>query len=209
MLQVKLLRVLQDGVFERVGDNVTRRTDARIIVATNRKLTDLVENGEFREDLYYRINVISIEMPPLRERKGDIGILVDHFFGIYVKRNDKNITDVADDVRKMFEGYHWPGNIRELENAIEGGIIMAKSDRIEKWDVPNLQKFSGNSIEKRSSLDGKPLREVMQEPEREMVIAALEENDWNRNKAASSLGINRTTLYNKMKKYKIAFRKGR
>lgn len=209
MLQVKLLRVLQDGVFERVGDNVTRKTDARIIVATNQHLTDLVDEGRFREDLYYRINVISIVMPPLRERKEDISMLIDHFFSGCVKKNGKKIAAVSDGVRKMFQEYFWPGNIRELENAIEGAVIMAKGDVLQTWDVPNLEKFSGQADARQQMGDGKSLRQVMQQPERDIIIAALEENGWNRNKAAESLGINRTTLYNKMKKYAISFQKGR
>lgn len=210
MLQVKLLRVLQDGVFERVGDNVTRKTDARIIVATNRHLTDLVESGDFREDLYYRINVISIAMPPLRERKEDIPMLMEHFLSIYTKKNGKKIAAIADDAKQMFLDYHWPGNIRELENAIEGAVIMAKTDVIQKWDVLNLTKFStnGSSV---SSTDarGKSLREGMERPEKDIIIQALEENQWNRNKAAAALGVNRTTLYNKMKKYNIPFKRGK
>lgn len=208
ILQVKLLRVLQDGVFERVGDNVTRKTDARIIVATNRHLTDLVETGEFREDLYYRINVISIVMPPLRERKEDINMLIDHFLLLCMRKSGKKIAGISDDVRKMFLDYAWPGNIRELENAIEGALIMTKENVIQRWDVPNLSKFSGGKVAQ-NAVVGKSLREVMEQPERDMIIAALDKNAWNRNKAASFLGINRTTLYNKMKKYKIPFQKGK
>ena len=126
-LQVKLLRVLQDGTFERVGDNLTRKTDARIIVATNRKLTDLVAMGTFREDLYYRINVISIQMPSLRERKEDMDLLLKYFIEKYSQLNSKKVTELDDTVAKYFMLYEWPGNIRELENAIEGAVIMAKT----------------------------------------------------------------------------------
>ena len=209
MLQVKLLRVLQDGVFERVGDNITRKTDARIIVATNRHLTELVEKGEFREDLYYRINVISIIMPPLRDRKEDIPVLMEHFLSLYASKNGKKIASIADDVLQMFLEYHWPGNIREFENAIEGAVIMAKTGEIQKWDVPNLGKFSGSDVPAAAQTNGKSLKEVMEQPERDLIIQALEEQDWNRNQAAAALGVNRTTLYNKMKKYKIPFKKGR
>jgi len=210
MLQVKLLRVLQDGVFERVGDNVTRRTDARIIVATNRLLTDLVESGDFREDLYYRINVISIVMPPLRDRKEDIPMLIDHFLEIYQKKNGKKIAGVSDDVRNMFLDYHWPGNIREFENAIEGAVIMAKEDIIQRWDIPNFEKFSDAAFSKpKPAVPVKSLKEMVKAPERDLIIQALDESSWNRNQAAAILGINRTTLYNKMKKYHIPFQKGR
>jgi len=212
MLQVKLLRVLQDGVFERVGDNITRKTDARIIVATNRYLPELVDEGAFREDLYYRINVISVTMPPLRERKEDINMLMEHFLSIYINKNGKKIAGFSEEVRKAFSEYPWPGNIRELENAVEGAVIMCREEQIEKWDIPNLTKFfesergdpAGVSVH-----NARSLREGMERPERDMIISALEEHSWNRNKAAAALGINRTTLYNKMKKYQIPFRGGR
>ena len=108
----------------------------------------------------------------------------------------------------MFQEYAWPGNIRELQNAVEGAIIMCKDDIVQKWDVPNLSKFSGECLEVKANGNGKSLRQVMERPERDVIISALEENGWNRNNAAATLGINRTTLYNKMKKYKIPFRKG-
>ncbi len=210
LLQVKLLRVLQDNLFERVGDNVTRKTDARIIVATNRDLNNLVETGEFREDLYYRINVISIQMPPLRDRKEDLDMLAEHFLKIYARKNSKQISGISDDVRQIFQQYTWPGNIRELENAIEGAVIMTKNDVIERWDIPNMNKFITSSSKPslaRAAAEGRSLKEVMRDPERDVIVKALEDNHWNRNKAAQSLGINRTTLYNKMKKYNIEFKK--
>jgi len=212
MLQVKLLRVLQDGVFERVGDNITRKTDARIIVATNRYLPELVDEGKFREDLYYRINVISVIMPPLRERKDDIDMLMGHFLAIYNAKNGKKIADFSDEVKRMFSDYSWPGNIRELENAIEGAVIMCREGLIEEWDIPNRSKFSdaqAEDLESAPKRGVKSLREGMERPERDMILAALEKCSWNRNKAAADLGINRTTLYNKMKKYQIPFRGGR
>jgi transcriptional regulator with PAS, ATPase and Fis domain len=199
-LQVKLLRVLQDGVFERVGDTRTRKTDARIIVATNQDLTDLVAKGQFREDLYYRINVISIKLPPLRERNGDINLLVKHFVEFYNQNNNKKITDISDEVRNLFLLYQWPGNIRELENAIEGAVIMTKGTTINKWDIPCFSKFS-SPVATISPSNGKSLKQVLEQPERNLILSILEECNWNRNKAAKKLGINRTTLYNKMKKY--------
>ena len=207
-LQVKLLRVLQDGVFERVGDNQTRKTNARVIVATNQVLTDLVSRGEFREDLYYRINVISIKLPPLRERKEDIEFLVKHFMEIYNKRNRKKVTEVSKEVLASFMNYFWPGNIRELENAIEGAVIMTKGSIINESDVPNFSKFStpvSGSVSDDNSPNNneKSLKKILEQPERDLIISVLEECNWNRNKAAASLGVNRTTLYNKMKKYNI------
>jgi transcriptional regulator with PAS, ATPase and Fis domain len=203
-LQVKLLRVLQDGVFERVGDNVTRKAQARVIVATNRNLPDLVEKGNFREDLYYRINVIAIHTPPLRERKEDIGVLCDHFIQKYTKMNNKKVKGLSEEVKKTFEEYHWPGNIRELENAIEGAVIMAKTEIIQKWDIPHTSKFSQLSRDPEPA-DGKSLKESLEQPEKKAILAVLNQCHWNRKKAAEALGINRTTLYNKMRKYNISF----
>ena len=206
-LQVKLLRVLQDGVFERVGDNVTRKTDARIIVATNQVLTELVANGDFREDLYYRINVISIALPPLRERKEDLGLLTDHFMQKYGKINNKKLAGISEEVKKIFLEYHWPGNIRELENAIEGAAIMTRTGIVNKWDIPNVAKFVSVASKAIKAEDGKSLKQVLEEPEKDLIISVLKESNWNRNRAAALLGINRTTLYNKMKKYSISFDK--
>lgn len=203
-LQVKLLRVLQDGVFERVGDNASRKTDARIIVATNRQLTELVAQGNFREDLYYRVNVIAVQLPSLRERKDDIDLLVNHFIIRYAKANNKKVVGIADEVRKLFMEYNWPGNVRELENAIEGAVIMARTEVINRWDIPNADKFSATSVK---PIDGQNLKKGLEQPEKEMILSILRECNWNRMKAAAALGINRTTLYNKMKKYQISFSK--
>lgn len=201
-LQVKLLRVLQDGIFERVGDNTPRKTDARIIVATNRNLPELVEEGEFREDLYYRVNVIAVQLPALREHKEDLDVLIRHFIAKYNGINKKKVRGISAEVRELFSQYSWPGNIRELENAIEGAVIMTRKDIIEKKDIPNVGKFEKNV----PAIDNsKTLKAALQKPERDVILSALEGNGWNRNKAAAALGINRTTLYNKMKKYDVPF----
>lgn len=199
-LQVKLLRVLQEGLFERVGDNVCRKTDARIIVATNQDLMELVKEEKFREDLYYRINVICIQVPPLRDRKSDIPLLTDFFIQKYSKANNKKVTKVSPDVEKNFMEYLWPGNIRELENAIEGATIMTKTEVIHPWDIPNSAKFSAVHP---SRSKGESLKKAVELPEKEHIVSTLKNYNWNRNKAAASLGVNRTTLYNKMKKYNI------
>lgn len=199
-LQVKLLRVLQDGVFERVGDNAARKTHARIIVATNQSLTKLVAEGKFREDLYYRINVIAIHTPPLRERGDDIERIAEHFLAKYSRINGKKVTGLSEEVLDIFRRYSWPGNVRELENAIEGAVIMTKTGMVNKWDVPNISKFIP---EPEKTKDGRTLKKAVEEPEREHIIAVLNDCRWNRNKAAAALGVNRTTLYNKMKKYNI------
>lgn len=202
-LQVKLLRILQEGIFERVGDNTPRHAEARIIVATNQDLTDLVRQGKFREDLYYRINVICVNVPPLRERKEDLLILINHFLKKYCKINNKTVTGIDEHVQKIFLDYHWPGNIRELENAIEGAVIMAKTGIVSKADIPNFAKFTTDYSKTPQSTE-RNLRRAVEQPEKEHIIAILKDCNWNRNKAAASLGVNRTTLYNKMKKYNIS-----
>ena len=116
------------------------------------------------------------------------------------------ITGISDEVRKIFMSYHWPGNIRELENAIEGAVIMAKTEVLNKWDIPNVSKFTDSSAK---PTNGGSLKKVLEQPERELILSVLNDCDWNRNKAASKLGVNRTTLYNKMKKYNISFERQR
>ncbi len=200
-LQVKLLRVLQDGIFERVGDHHSRHTDARILVATNCSLTKLVERGEFRQDLYYRINVISIALPPLRDRGRDIDVLIDHFVTMYAAKNKKDVRGVTDELRSVFHKYSWPGNIRELENAIEGGVIMTHSEFIDLGDIPNADRFMVPPASMRRT---SPLKKAKENPERELILKALRDCGGNRKRAAEMLGINRTTLYNKMKSYGIS-----
>lgn len=196
-LQVKLLRILQDGGFERVGDTQTLKTNARVIVATNQDLEKLVEEGSFREDLYYRVHVIPLVMPSLRERREDIPALVKHFIAVANKKNNKNIDDIDEEVKKLFMNHHWPGNIRQLENIIEGAVIMSRKTLISKEDLPkNFDKLKGKA-------EGKSLQEELKEPAKEIILNALKECNGNRSKAAVNLGINRTTLYNKMKKYGI------
>ncbi|MCK4883134.1 MAG: sigma 54-interacting transcriptional regulator, partial [Candidatus Omnitrophica bacterium] len=181
--------------------NVTRKTHARIIVATNQTLTDLVADGKFREDLYYRVNVIAIQAPPLRERKEDIAQIAAHFLEKYSRINNKKVHTLSDEVIDIFQDYFWRGNVRELENAIEGAVIMAKTEIVNKDDIPNISKFISDPM--RISNDGKTLKRAVEEPERDHIIAVLDDCNWNRNRAAEVLGVNRTTLYNKMKKYDI------
>ena len=131
---------------------------------------------------------------------------IDHFIKIYSKKNKKKISGMADDVRSLFVEYNWPGNIRELENAIEGAVIMAKTEIINQRDLPNASKFKASEVK---PVNGQSLKEVLERPERELLISILNECNWNRNKTAATLGINRTTLFNKMKKYKIDFKKAK
>jgi len=203
-LQVKLLRVLQHKEFERVGDNKTLKVDVRIIASTNQDLEKAIAEKRFREDLYYRLNVISLHMPPLRERKEDIALLAEHFVEIYAKENHKPINGISKDLLDTLTHYSWPGNVRQLENIIERAVILDTDNVIGKEDLPDII-FNGtagmNNGIKHDIISS--LRDVMQEPEKIYILRVLEEVGWNKKKAATKLGVNRTTLYNKLRKYNI------
>jgi two-component system response regulator AtoC len=196
---VKLLRVLQQKVFEKVGDTTTVRVNVRIIAATNRDLAEEIRNGNFREDLYYRLNVITIEVPPLRARSGDIPKLVEHSLELCNKRTRRNIQGVTKEALKLLMNYDWPGNVRELENLIERACVLAQGDTL------TSENFSKDLLVRRHGIAASPngtrLKEVLLEPEKRIVVEILEQTGWNRKKAAEILNINRTTLYNKMKKH--------
>lgn len=212
-LQVKLLRVLQDGEFERVGDNKTVKVDARVITATNQKLEDLITHGKFRKDLYYRLNIIAIEIPPLRERLSDIPLLVDHLIKKHSKQVSKNILGISPEARSILMSYNWPGNIRELENIIERAVILSKNTTITPDDFPDFLNKEANEplnvSDSNNGGNGRPLKEALQEPERDLLVKALESAKWNRNETAKNLGINRTTLYKKMLRFDLLKANGR
>ena len=201
-LQVKLLRVLQQKTFEMVGDAKTKRTDVRIIAATNRSLEEEIKKGHFREDLFYRLNVISIEIPPLRERAGDIPVLVRHFLRSFNEKNKRNIKGISKEAMDALCAYPWPGNVREVENTIERIVVLSTGDLITYDCLPAniIQKQNGF---KSALLPGKDLKSSLKEPEKKVIIQALEQSGGNRKKAASILNINRTTLYNKMKEFNL------
>jgi DNA-binding NtrC family response regulator len=190
--QILLLRVLQDHRFERVGGEETLEVDVRVIAATNKNLTDEMKKGTFREDLYYRLNVIPIFVPPLRERKDDIPLLASHFLQKFSHERGKEITSFLSEVMGIFLSHSWPGNVRELENVIEHAIIVAKQDKILPRDLPQylLQRPL-------------PAQEftTLQDYEKNLIFKTLEETNWNKHKAAKKLNINRSTLYGKMKRY--------
>ena len=205
-LQVKLLRVLQEGEFERVGDTKTVKVDVRIIAATNQNLEELITEGRFREDLYYRLNVIAIQLPPLRERKEDIPLLVNSFLEKFSDENKKRFSGISDGFLKALEAYHWPGNVRELENVIERATIVARGDRLTEQDLPDFfHETHGFTPQGQvTANNNRPLKEMLGDPEKKLILKTLKECHWNRKKAAALLGINRTTLYNKMRKYNLA-----
>jgi len=241
-LQLKLLRVLQEKAFEPVGSTQTVEVDVRFVIATNGPLKQLVEEGMFREDLFYRINVVTIGMPSLRDRTGDVGVLAEHFLDRYCQELSRD-RKLSEDAKAALTSYAWPGNVRELENAIERAVVLSKGPWIEVGDLPEAiaERAMGHRLGHHTSTNGHandnghgngnlalvssaqvgestgvisisaldhgwtptPLDVAMREPERQILLAALEANDWNRSKTADELGINRTTLYKKIKQYKL------
>jgi transcriptional regulator with PAS, ATPase and Fis domain len=192
--QVKLLRVLQEHTFEKVGGEHTIHVDVRVVAATNKELRKAVEEKEFRDDLYYRLNVVPIYLPPLRERKEDIPILVEHFVEKFCMRMGKSIKGVSPEAMDLLMEYDWPGNVRELENAIEHGFVRSKSDIIQHGNLP------------RDIREQQPMyyQEDRQDYEKKLqLLQVLERHNWHLGHAAEDLGINRSTLWRRMKKYKI------
>lgn len=199
-LQVKLLRFLQDKKFEKVGGTDVIKSNVRIIAAANCNLHESVANGEFREDLFYRLNVVSIQLPPLRDRFSDVPLLIEHFIEKYNKINSKQVQGVSDEVMKRLLSYEWPGNIRELENVIERSVIFCTDEHITFDLLPDLLRDSRSP----KSFDGlAPLHTVVEAAEKNAISKVLQHFKGNRNKTADFLEINRTTLYQKMKKYNL------
>ncbi len=216
-LQSKLLRVLQEKTFNRVGSTETITSDVRVIAATNRDLEGLVKNGEFREDLYYRLNVVTITIPPLRDRKEDIPLLASYFVSKYSKKYNKSVQGVDKELIEMFINYNWPGNVRELENVIARGVIITSAPFIMKEHLPKefISQFKTEE-EKRTDLAHKkgnfknitydeltPLPELIETIERQQIIKALDLARGNKTKAAKMLGISRKSLFNKLRQYNI------
>lgn len=197
-IQVHLLRVLEEKEFTRVGGNELIKVDVRVISATNRDIKRAVANGQFREDLYYRFNVVTIELPLLRERKEDIPLLAQHFLKKFALENQKDITGFSPEATDFLLNYEWPGNVRELENAIERAVILAQNSSIQVTDLPQ-----GNLLLARSTSPGERLEEV----EKNHIISVLNETGGNYSQAARLLGISRMTLYNKARAYGLNVKK--
>ena len=204
--QVKLLRVLQEREFERVGGNETIQVDVRVIAATNRKLEEMVERGDFREDLFYRLNVISIRIPPLRDRRGDISPLISHFVSRYASENEKEIEGVSKEAMDVLMKYDYPGNVRELENAMESAVVMTRGTLIATEDLPIHIGSTQSESDSPHKVEGKSLSEIVENLERHLIADALTEADGNQSHAAQTLGISERNLRYKLKKYGI--RKG-
>lgn len=200
-LQVKLLRVIQEKEYEPLGGVATVKANVRIIAATNKNLAECVKNGSFREDLFYRLNVVKIELPPLHRRKEDLPLLIRHFIEMFNDLKGKEIEGVSDDVLDILMRYDFPGNVRELENIIEYAFILCRGYVIEPRHLPT-------ELQQLISPTGSPLPPKNQtlpfdQAEKETIIAALQKHDGNRSKTAEYLGINKSTLWRKMKKYGI------
>lgn len=196
--QLQLLRILQEGTFERIGESVTRKVDVRIIAATNRNLQEALSKGDFREDLYYRLNVVPIEIPPLRERPVDIPLLFDHFLKKFAYYSKKNIQQIDDPAMDILLRYSWPGNVRELENALEYAIARTRGTTITANALPPKIRQNSNGPEKvaaAANLAPSPLKGS------DDLVHLLEKHKWNKTKVANELGIGRTTLWRWLKKY--------
>ena len=221
-LQVKLLRVLQEREFERVGDTQTIRVDTRVIAASNRDLMDEVEAERFREDLYYRLNVVPVHLPPLRERREDIPELIGHFLNIYNEANDRYVVHIEPSAMEALQGYHWPGNVRELQNYIERAVVLAPGDELKSDLLPEAVLNPRRPTAKRlTEADAETLayelvqqgihaagpnsedlyNKIVNRVERELIAQVLVACDNVQIKAAARLGINRNTLHKKLKEY--------
>ncbi len=207
--QVKLLRVLQEKKYEPVGSNKTADADVRVILASNVDLKREVEAGRFRQDLFYRINVVTVHMPSLVERLGDIPLLAEHFLDKYRAELGKEITGFAPETIQALQRHHWPGNVRELENAIERAAVLCKARQIAPIDLPPQiledQPDAADGAAGPDTFTPMPLKQALEEPERRIIEAALKANNWNRQTTAEMLEINRTTLYKKMKRYGLEY----
>ncbi|HYB20022.1 MAG TPA: sigma-54 dependent transcriptional regulator [Thermodesulfobacteriota bacterium] len=202
-LQVKLLRILQEKEFERVGSSQTIEADVRVIAATNRDLEEAIQKGAFREDLYYRLNVVTITLPSLRERKEDIPPLTEHFLGKYSRENKKEVTSLSKQAKDLLMRYHYPGNVRELENIIERAVVLCRENTLTTQDLPlNLQESKAEIALERGR-EGRSLPQALEEIERQEIAGALQRSAWVQTKAAEELGISERVLRYKLKKYKI------
>ena len=211
-MQVKLLRVLQEFQFEPLGGTVTESVDTRVILATNEDLAKSVADGDFRQDLFYRVNVINIVLPSLRERVGDIPLLVDHFLREASETCGRQIDGFDSTAMSALQGYSWPGNVRQLENVVERAVLLSRDAGLTMEDLPpeisgsSASDFGGivaNALPVQTlpdEINGKTLREALEGPEREIILQALRLHNWNRASTADALDINRTTLYKKMKR---------
>ncbi len=202
-VQVKLLRFLQFGEFQRVGSNQTRKVDVRLIAATNRNLREMISQNRFREDFYYRLNVINIHLPPLRKRKEDIPLLIDFFIKKFAEQNAKTIRGISREALDLLMKYDFPGNVRELENMIERAVVLTRSEIIEKDDLPIQFHLTNGRHTEQAPLDyyQGDFRQKVEAFEKDLILAALKNSNFNQSQAARELGLSERNLRYKMGKY--------
>jgi DNA-binding NtrC family response regulator len=202
-IQIKLLRFLGERTFERVGSNRTQTADVRLIAATNKNLEELVKAGAFREDLYFRLKVVEIHLPALRERTGDIPLLAQAFLREFARENDKKVNDFTADALEALMRYRWPGNVRELRTAIEHAVVFSRSDRVTVRDLPSsVRGVSGPTVTSAQALLVQD-NITMKEAEKQLIIRALNEAGGNRTLAAKKIGLSRRTLHRKLHTYHL------
>jgi DNA-binding NtrC family response regulator len=189
--------VLEERAFERVGGSKTLQVDVRLVAATNRDLKKLVSEGKFRDDLFYRLSVVTVDLPPLRERRDDIPLLVKAFLDEFGRENNKQVRELTTDALNLLRAYDWPGNVRELRNAIEQMVVLARAERLTVRDVPAAIRAGADL----SQINVVRAGMTVIDAERQLIAQALREADGNRTKAAQKLGISRRTLHRKLKKY--------
>jgi transcriptional regulator with GAF, ATPase, and Fis domain len=205
-LQVKVLRVLEEGEFERVGGNQTIKSDARIIAATHRDLEEEVQKGHFREDLFYRLYVIPIMLPTLKERTSDIPFLISYFFEQFGRKVDSPIVKVSDSTMKILMNYSWPGNVRELKNLVERLVVLHEGETILPEGLPEKLRIENDRVTQRkleTQSGGISFSTAVNEFEKALIVSALEKTNWVKNRAAQLLKIKRTTLVEKIKRYNL------
>ncbi len=202
--QAKVLRVIETQAFQKVGGSKNIKVDVRIIAATNKNLMEEVKNGNFREDLYFRLNVIPIIVPPLKERRDDIPLLIKHFIELFASENGIKQKEITPDVVKTFQDYYWPGNIRELKNAVERLMIMVPSDVITKRDVDALGMFGQQILKEYDYFSHQTLKDARDAFEKDFIIRKLRENNWNVSKTAEVIDVERSNLHKKIKAYEIS-----
>jgi DNA-binding NtrC family response regulator len=198
-IQVKLLRFLGERTFERVGSNHTLTADVRLVAATNKNLEELVKAGKFRDDLFFRLRVVEIELPPLRERTGDIPLLAQNFLREFAKENGKAVNDFTADALEALMNYSWPGNVRELRTAIEHAVVLCRGERISLRDLPPAAR--GGAAGDTKLLQGKAL--TVKDAAKQLIVRALKETDGNRTRAAQKIGMSRRTFHRKLHEYHL------
>jgi two-component system response regulator HydG len=199
-MQVKVLRVLQEREFIRVGGDQVIHVDVRVIAATNKDLLREIEIGRFREDLYYRLNVVTLVLPPLRQRREDTPLLAQHFLRVFSEKNHKKIKGFTPQAMDRLLRYEWPGNVRELMNAVERGVVLARTEYLDTADLPLLAQDAVSPFSKETISGDLPLEEV----EKATILNAMEVTGGNKSEAARRLGITRKTLHAKLKKYGVS-----